>query len=52
VGASGIGSYHGRASFDTFSHAKSILKKTFGWETNLRYPPYGNKLSWVKKFFR
>ena len=52
VGASGIGSYHGRASFDTFSHAKSILKKPFRWETNLRYPPYGNKLSWVKKFFR
>ena len=43
VGFSGIGSYHGKAGFDAFSHYKSILHKTFWFESNLRYPPYSEQ---------
>jgi acyl-CoA reductase-like NAD-dependent aldehyde dehydrogenase len=45
VGNSGIGSYHGKASFDTFSHYKSVLKKTFWLDFPVRYPPYKKKVS-------
>ena len=48
VGNSGIGSYHGKASFDTFSHYKSVLKKSFRFELNLRYAPYRGKLKQLK----
>lgn len=40
VGASGIGRYHGKFSFDTFSHQKAIIKKSFWPEIPLRYAPY------------
>jgi aldehyde dehydrogenase (NAD+) len=50
VGDSGMGSYHGKAGFDDFSHFKSILEKPFGWEPNFKYPPYNtSKLSWIKR---
>lgn len=49
VGASGMGNYHGKASFDTFSHYKSVLKRFFWLEFNLRYPPYGDKLKLFKR---
>ncbi|KAL5254682.1 hypothetical protein ACHWQZ_G014202 [Mnemiopsis leidyi] len=42
VGHSGIGKYHGKATFDEFTHHKSVLHKPIGMESvnNLRYPPY------------
>ena len=43
VGFSGIGSYHGKAGFDTFSHHKSILHKPFWFEPSLKYYPYTKK---------
>lgn len=43
VGSSGMGSYHGKDSFDTFSHKKSILKQTTKFDIPLRYP--GSKLA-------
>jgi aldehyde dehydrogenase (NAD+) len=43
VGLSGIGSYHGKSGFDTFSHNKSILDKPFWFEANFKYAPYSNK---------
>ncbi len=49
VGESGIGSYHGRGSFDTFSHQKSVLKKSNLIDIPLRYPPYKNRLKLLKK---
>ncbi|MGK7931638.1 MAG: aldehyde dehydrogenase family protein [Microcystaceae cyanobacterium] len=49
VGNSGIGAYHGKASFDTFSHQKSVLRRYFQLEFSLRYPPYGNKINLFKK---
>jgi len=53
VGSSGIGSYHGKKSFDTFTHYKSILKQGSLVDIPFRYPPYNeNKLSWIKFFLR
>ena len=52
TGSSGIGSYHGKKSFETFSHQKSILKRSFRLDAPLRYPPYGNKLKILKKIMR
>ena len=40
VGGSGMGAYHGRASFNTFSHAKSVLRKGTKPDPALAYPPY------------
>ena len=40
VGASGMGSYHGKKSFETFSHEKSILKKHLWLDMPMRYQPY------------
>ncbi len=50
VGESGMGSYHGKASFDTFSHRKSVLEKSFRFDLDFRYPPYKNKLNFIKRF--
>lgn len=49
VGDSGIGAYHGKTSFETFSHLKSILKKPFWLDIDWRYPPYSNKVNLLKK---
>jgi aldehyde dehydrogenase (NAD+) len=49
VGSSGIGAYHGRYSFDTFSHLKSILKKPFWMDLDWRYPPYTDKVKLFRK---
>ncbi|PKR78920.1 aldehyde dehydrogenase family protein [Halalkalibacillus sediminis] len=38
IGSSGIGKYHGRASFDTFTHQKSVLKQTTAFDLAFRYP--------------
>ncbi|KAK7247613.1 hypothetical protein RIF29_42499 [Crotalaria pallida] len=40
VEESGMGSYHGKFSFDSFSHKKSVLYRGFEADTSLRYPPY------------
>lgn len=40
VGSSGMGSYHGKQSFETFSHKKSIMKKSLWLDLPLRYQPY------------
>lgn len=50
VGNSGIGNYHGKFGFDTFSHQKAILERTTWGEPELKYPPYSEKkLSWIKR---
>jgi aldehyde dehydrogenase (NAD+) len=43
IGASGMGAYHGKASFETFSHKKSVLKKPPKPDPALAYPPYTDK---------
>ena len=40
VGSSGMGNYHGKKSFDTFSHQKSIVKKSTLIDLPIRYAPY------------
>lgn len=52
IGQSGFGSYHGKASFDTFSQQKSIMKKANWLDIPLRYPPYKSKFKWLKKLQR
>jgi acyl-CoA reductase-like NAD-dependent aldehyde dehydrogenase len=49
VGDSGIGKYHGKASFDTFTHERSIIRNNFLVDVFLRYPPYKDHLRWLKK---
>ncbi len=48
-GASGLGNYHGRFSFDTFSHKKSVIKTPTWFDPSIKYPPYKGKLSIFKK---
>ena len=49
VGHSGMGSYHGKKSFDTFSHEKSIVSKSTWMDLPVRYMPYGN---WKDRLLR
>ncbi|MDZ7717812.1 MAG: aldehyde dehydrogenase [Balneolaceae bacterium] len=52
VGNSGMGSYHGKYSFDTFSRNQSVMKKTFWPDPDFRYPPYDDTIvSWFKRIF-
>ncbi|MBA2403164.1 MAG: aldehyde dehydrogenase, partial [Bdellovibrionales bacterium] len=53
VGTSGIGSYHGQKSFDTFTHYKSLYQQGTLVDIPLRYPPYNEqKMNWIKFFLR
>lgn len=49
IGASGMGSYHGKFGFDTFSHFKSILNKPVWFEFNFKYAPY---TEWKQKIIK
>lgn len=51
-GNSGMGSYHGRFSFETFSHRKGIMKTPTWFDPSLRYPPFKGKLNLFKKIIR
>lgn len=52
VGHSGIGSYHGKYSFELFSHEKSYIKKSTKLESGLLFPPYKGKFKYVKQLFK
>jgi len=53
VGNSGMGTYHGKAGFDTFTHYKSYLKKSNLTDPALRYPPYTKlKLKLAKRVLK
>jgi aldehyde dehydrogenase (NAD+) len=49
VGASGMGAYHGKASFDVFSHRKSVLSKPARPDPKIAYPPY---TKWKERLVR
>jgi aldehyde dehydrogenase (NAD+) len=50
VGESGMGAYHGRTTFDTFSHQKSVMRRGTWLDIKFVYPPYGeSKLNMIKK---
>lgn len=50
VGESGMGAYHGKTTFDTFTHYKSVLKKSFLIDFAIRYAPYKGKFKALKLF--
>lgn len=52
VGTSGMGAYHGKASFDQFTHQKSIFKKSTKLPMNLLYPPYKSKVKLVRSVLK
>ncbi|SFJ23876.1 aldehyde dehydrogenase (NAD+) [Halobacillus dabanensis] len=51
VGESGMGSYHGKRSFDTFTHEKSITKQTTRFDQNFRYPGSQLGMAVLKRIF-
>lgn len=53
VGQSGMGKYHGRYSFNTFSNEKAVLKKSRFLDFKFRYPPYNRKkMQQIKKYLK
>ncbi|MNO61993.1 Aldehyde dehydrogenase [compost metagenome] len=52
VGNAGIGAYHGKYSFELFSHTKSVVTKSTKLDINFLFPPYGDKVKWVRKIMR
>lgn len=53
VGSSGIGSYHGKAGFDAFTHYKSVLDKGTWFDPDFKYPPYTEKkIKWLRWLLR
>jgi len=51
VGDSGMGKYHGKASFDTFTNERSIVRNSFLIDVFLRYPPYKDHLKFLRRLF-
>jgi aldehyde dehydrogenase (NAD+) len=50
VGDSGMGAYHGKGSFDTFTHKKAVLKKPTALDPPIMYPPYtDSKAKWIRR---
>ncbi|MCR8644130.1 aldehyde dehydrogenase [Paenibacillus sp. N1-5-1-14] len=52
VGNSGMGRYHGKDTFDLFSHHKSVLHQTTRFDLPFRYPTMKNGYSWIKKILK
>ncbi|WP_420921792.1 aldehyde dehydrogenase, partial [Clostridium tertium] len=52
VGPSGMGAYHGKASFDVFTHKKSVIKRGTFIEFPIKFAPYNNKINLLKKVMK
>ncbi|WP_426092690.1 aldehyde dehydrogenase [Flavobacterium sp. DSR3-2] len=52
VGNSGMGAYHGKLSFDIFSHKKAIVKRGLWLDLPIRYAPYKDKLKTIQKVLK
>jgi acyl-CoA reductase-like NAD-dependent aldehyde dehydrogenase len=52
VGESGMGSYHGRAGFECFSHRRSVLRRSLAIDPSFRYPPPKASLDVLKRVMR
>lgn len=52
MGASGMGAYHGRYSFELFSHAKPVVSTTTRLYLDIKCPPYADRLRWIKRLLR
>lgn len=51
-GGSGIGAYHGKTGFDTFTHRKAIMKTPLWFDPAMKYPPFKGKMNLFKKIIR
>jgi acyl-CoA reductase-like NAD-dependent aldehyde dehydrogenase len=49
VGDSGMGAYHGKAGFETFSHSKSVVKRSTWLDPGIKYPPYRTPLAVLRR---
>ena len=52
TGDSGIGAYHGKYSFNCFSHMKSVMKTPIWFDPDFKYPPYKGKLKWFRILYK
>jgi len=52
IGNSGLGVYHGKYSFDAFTHAKPVMRTPTFPDPAIKYPPFKGKMKWFKLFFR
>jgi aldehyde dehydrogenase (NAD+) len=52
VGTSGMGSYHGKKSFDTFTHEKGVVKRGTFIEFSFRFAPFNNKINLLRKVMK
>jgi len=51
VGASGMGSYHGKYGFDSFSHLKPVIRRRFHVDILFRYPPFKVAVRFLRRIF-
>lgn len=51
-GNSGMGAYHGKFSFDVFSHKKAVMKTPTWFDPSIKYPPFKGKLNLFKKVIK
>jgi aldehyde dehydrogenase (NAD+) len=49
IGHSGLGAYHGKYTFDLFSHRKPVLKTATWFDPSMKYPPFKGKINLLKK---
>src|ERR1700754_1025133 len=52
IGNSGLGAYHGKYSFDVFTHAKPVMRTPVFIDPAMKYPPFKGKMKWFKFFLR
>lgn len=52
IGNSGLGAYHGKNTFNVFTHLKPVLKTSTFIDPQVKYPPFKGKLKWFKKLIR
>ena len=52
LGESGLGAYHGQASFDCFTHRRSVMRRSLAFDPKLRYPPPRISLATLKRAYR
>jgi len=52
LGESGMGTYHGKASFDCFTHSRSVVTRSLMIDPKLRYPPPRFSLEKLKRSYR
>ena len=52
IGYSGIGAYHGKYSFETFTHAKPVMKTPAWIDPAIKYPPFKGALKWLKMLLK